>query len=61
MKRRRPRPKQRRYVLDAEFVDAAREIPPGLRPAMLGWLRRWRRRERVFWVMDVEQGRWRQL
>jgi hypothetical protein len=49
-------------VLDAEFVDAAREIPPGLRPAMLGWLRRWRRRgERVFWVMDDQHGRWRQL
>jgi hypothetical protein len=62
VRRRRPRPKQRRVVLDAAFVETVRAVPPGVRPAMLGSLRGWRRRgERVFWVMDVVNGGWRQL
>lgn len=49
------------YRLEIAFEGEVRRLPPGERPGLLAWLRRWRRRpERVFWVMD-ESGVWRRL
>jgi hypothetical protein len=50
------------FRLDLSFVLAVRTLPPGLLPGVLGWLRGWRRRQqRVFWVMDVVDGGWREV
>jgi len=52
----------RNYAAEIAFHHKARAIPPAVRPRLLSWLRRAKRRPpRTFWLLDPLTGTWHLL